>query len=56
MNANLTSKNKWKSDWSPTYHKSTDASLRRFPFEAAVNVVTCVDQEHDAASNPVEVA
>lgn len=56
MNVHVTSKNKWQSDWSRTYHKSTDASLRRFPFEAAVDVVACVDQEHDAASNSVEVA
>lgn len=41
---------------SHTYHKSTDASLRRFPFEAAVDVAACVDQEHDAASDSVEVA
>ncbi len=39
-----------------TYHKSTDAPLWRFPFEAAVNVAACVDQEHDAAPNSVEVA
>lgn len=38
-----------------THHKSTDAPLRRVPFEAAVNVAACVDQEHDAASDPVEV-
>lgn len=39
-----------------TYHKSADASLWRFPFKAAVDVVACVDQEHDAAPNSVEVA
>lgn len=39
-----------------TYHESTDASLRGFPLEAAVDVVARVDQEHDAASNSVEVA
>lgn len=39
-----------------TYHKSTDAPLWRVPFEAAVDVAACVDQEHDAASNSVEVA
>lgn len=39
-----------------TYHKSTDAPLWRVPFEAAVDVAACVDQEHDAAPNSVEVA
>lgn len=38
-----------------TYHKSTDAPLRRVPFEAAVDVAARVDQEHDAAPNSVEV-
>lgn len=39
-----------------TYHKSADAPLWRFPFEAAVDVAACADQEHDAAPNSVEVA
>lgn len=38
-----------------TYHKSTDASLWRLPFKAAVDVASCVDQEHDAAPKSVEV-
>lgn len=38
-----------------TYYKSTDAPLWRVPFKAAVDVAACVDQEHDAASNSVEV-
>lgn len=41
---------------SSTYHESTDASLRGFPLEAAVDVVARVDQEHNAATNSVEVA
>lgn len=38
-----------------SYHKGADAPLRRLPFKAAVDVVACVDEEHDAASDSVEV-
>lgn len=38
-----------------SYHKSADAPLRRFPLEAAVDVVAGVDEERDAASDSVEV-
>lgn len=38
-----------------SYHKGADAPLRRFPFEAAVDVVACVEEEHGAAPDPVEV-
>lgn len=43
-------------DGTCTYHKGTDAPLRRVPFEAAVYVAARVDQDHDAASNSGEVA
>ena len=39
-----------------SYHKRTDASLRRFPFKTAVDVAACVDEEHDAAANSIEVS
>lgn len=39
-----------------THHKRADAPLRRFPFEAAVDVIAGVDEEHDAAPHSVEVA
>lgn len=39
-----------------SYHKGADAPLRRFPLKAAVDVVARVDEEHDAASDSVEVA
>lgn len=38
-----------------SYHEGADAPLRRFPLEAAVDVVASVDEEHDAAPHSVEV-
>lgn len=38
-----------------SYHKGDDASLRRLPLEAAVDIRPVADQDHDAPLHTVKV-